>query len=94
MGTGEAGRSTPLERGVWGILATPFDGADAVDVDSMQRQIEFFSHAGARVVVALGVFGEAARLDASERRAVGHAALSSAAEHGLGTGHRADDHRP
>lgn len=85
MTTDDTARPTPLERGVWGILATPFDRSGAVDLDSMSRQIELFARAGARGVVALGVFGEAARLDEAERRTVAHAALSSAAAHGLGT---------
>ena len=85
MTSDETTRPTPLERGVWGILATPFDETGAVEPGSMPRQIELFARAGARGVVALGVFGEAARLDATERRAVGHAALDGAAEHGLGT---------
>ena len=85
MTSDDTTRPTPLERGVWGILATPFDGEGAVDLGSMPRQVELFAGAAAQGVVALGVFGEAARLDESERRAVAHAALSSAAELGLGT---------
>lgn len=75
---------TPLERGVWGILATPFLGGSEVDVASLRRQIELFARTGARGVVALGVFGEAAKLDADERRHVAHEALSVAHELGLG----------
>ena len=85
MPKNDVARPTPLEHGVWGILATPFDGRDAVDLVSLRRQIELFADAGARGVVALGVFGEAARLDEDERRTVAHAALTNAAEHGLGT---------
>jgi 4-hydroxy-tetrahydrodipicolinate synthase len=75
---------TPLERGVWGILATPFLGGAEVDVASLRRQIELFARTGARGVVALGVFGEAAKLDAEERRHVAHEALTVAHELGLG----------
>jgi 4-hydroxy-tetrahydrodipicolinate synthase len=75
---------TPLERGVWGILATPFLDGAAVDVVSLRRQIELFARTGAKGVVALGVFGEAAKLDADERRQVAHEALTAA--HGLGLG--------
>jgi 4-hydroxy-tetrahydrodipicolinate synthase len=78
-------RPTPLERGVWGILATPFTADDTVDVVSLRRQIELLAHCGARGVVALGVFGEGARLDADERRTVAHETLHVAHEHGLGT---------
>jgi 4-hydroxy-tetrahydrodipicolinate synthase len=75
---------TPLERGVWGILATPFIGGAEVDVASLRRQIELFARTGAQGVVALGVFGEAAKLDADERRHVAHEALTVAHERGLG----------
>lgn len=76
---------TPLERGVWGILATPFDASGAVDTASLEVQIELFARTGARGVVALGVFGEAARLDADERRLVATVALTTAQRLGLGT---------
>ena len=76
---------TPLERGIWGILATPFDAAGAVDTASLEQQIELFARTGARGVVALGVFGEAARLDADERRLVATVALTTALRLGLGT---------
>ncbi len=75
---------TPLERGVWGILATPFHADGSVDVVSLERQIEFFAGTGARGVVALGVFGEAAKLDASERAQVATTALTVAQRLGLG----------
>ena len=76
---------TPLERGIWGILATPFDATGAVDTASLEQQIELFARTGARGVVALGVFGEAARLDADERRLVATVALTTALRLGLGT---------
>jgi len=61
----------PLARGVWGILATPFHGDDlAVDTDSLARLVKLYARAGARGVVALGVLGEAARLDTAERERV------------------------
>ena len=61
----------PLTRGVWGILATPFCGDDlAVDTDSLARLVELYVRVGARGVVALGVLGEAARLDTGERQRV------------------------
>lgn len=60
-----------LENGLWAVLTTPFtdDGA-AVDHDSLRRQVDYVLEAGARGLVALGVFGEAARLSASERAEV------------------------
>lgn len=60
-----------LARGVWMILATPFEGPGGViDHASLARQVALAPAIGARGVVALGVFGESARLDATERRAV------------------------
>ncbi len=76
---------TPLERGVWGILATPFHADGSIDTASLERQIEFFARTGARGVVALGVFGEAAKLDAPERAQVARTALAVAQRLGLGT---------
>jgi 4-hydroxy-tetrahydrodipicolinate synthase len=75
--------TTPLERGVWGILATPFSGPQLdIDVASLHRQIELYREIGARGVVALGVFGEAGKLDAAEQRRVIEATGESAG--GLG----------
>jgi 4-hydroxy-tetrahydrodipicolinate synthase len=60
-----------LEPGVWGILATPFIGPRlSVDTDSLVRLVEHYRQIGATGVVALGVLGEAARLDAAERESV------------------------
>ncbi len=60
-----------LAHGVWGILATPFHGDGlAVDHASLERLVMLYRQAGARGVVALGVLGEAARLDSAERQAV------------------------
>jgi len=74
----------PLERGVWGVLATPFHADDRIDTASLVRQVELFARVGARGVVALGVFGEAARLDADERAEVAAAALTASRRLGLG----------
>jgi 4-hydroxy-tetrahydrodipicolinate synthase len=61
----------PLGRGVWVILATPFEGpGGGVDHVSLARQVALAPAIGARGVVALGVFGESARLSPEERRAV------------------------
>jgi 4-hydroxy-tetrahydrodipicolinate synthase len=60
-----------LEHGVWQILATPFRGADmGVDHASLRRVVEHAQAVGVAGVVALGVLGEAARLDSAERAAV------------------------
>jgi 4-hydroxy-tetrahydrodipicolinate synthase len=61
----------PLARGVWGILATPFCGQSlAIDTDSLARLVAHYRLVGATGVVALGVLGEAARLNTAERRLV------------------------
>ena len=61
----------PLERGLWGILATPFTGATkTVDTDSLRRQVELFTDIGAAGVVALGVFGEGSALSSTEQTTV------------------------
>ncbi len=68
-----------LESGVWGILATPFTGPHrSVDTDSLTRLVEHYSQIGATGVVALGVLGEAARLDAAERETVLRHVVASA----------------
>jgi 4-hydroxy-tetrahydrodipicolinate synthase len=74
--------SAPLARGVWVILATPFErpGGD-VDHASLARQVELAPAIGARGVVALGVFGESARLDDAERRAVVTTVVRALAPH-------------
>ncbi len=60
-----------LERGLWGILATPFSGAaHEVDLDSLRREVDLFVTTGAAGVVALGVFGEGASLNSGEQAAV------------------------
>jgi 4-hydroxy-tetrahydrodipicolinate synthase len=60
-----------LAPGVWGVLATPLtaDGS-AVDTESLTRQVQHYVRIGATGVTALGVFGEAARLNPDERRTV------------------------
>jgi 4-hydroxy-tetrahydrodipicolinate synthase len=78
-------RPTPLERGVWGILATPFHADGSVDAASLERQVELFAATGARGVVALGVFGEASKLNAGERIEVATTALTAALRLGLDT---------
>lgn len=60
-----------LDPGVWGIVATPFAGAD-LDVDraSLTALVQLYRRAGAAGLTLLGVFGEASKLDTAERRAV------------------------
>lgn len=60
-----------LQRGVWGVLATPFTG-ESLDVceRSLVRAVEHYRAVGATGLTVLGVFGEAARLSLAEQRAV------------------------
>lgn len=73
--------NAPLEPGIWGILATPFAGDDlAVDTESLARLVRHYRAVGARGVVALGVLGEAARLDTQERATVLRTAVEAAGD--------------
>lgn len=60
-----------LSRGVWGVVATPFQGS-AFDVceTSLIRLVEHYRQVGAAGLTVLGVFGEAARLSLAEQRDV------------------------
>ena len=60
-----------LSPGVWGVVATPFQGP-GLDLDrtSLARIAAHFEATGATGLTVLGVFGEAAQLSASERRTV------------------------
>lgn len=60
-----------LAPGVWGVLATPFRGAGLdVDTDGLADLAGHAEAAGVSGLTVLGVFGEAARLSAAERRTV------------------------
>ena len=56
--------------GVYSVLPTPFTAAGDVDEASLRKTIDLFVGAGVNGVTALGVTGEVARLDDSERRRV------------------------
>jgi 4-hydroxy-tetrahydrodipicolinate synthase len=58
-------------------MATPFDSSGAVDERAIVKQIELYRRVGAAGVVALGVFGEAAKLDSQEKRNVVRAVTAS-----------------
>ncbi len=62
---------TPLQPGVWGVLATPFTGS-VLDLDEagLGRLCEYYQSVGVTGLTALGVFGEAAQLTARERATV------------------------
>lgn len=60
-----------LAPGVWGVVATPFLGsALEVDEPSLTRLVKHYEQIGTTGLTVLGVFGEAARLSAGERRTV------------------------
>ncbi|GDY32713.1 dihydrodipicolinate synthase family protein [Gandjariella thermophila] len=63
--------TSPLARGVWGVVATPFAGS-TLDVDeaSLGRLVAHYESVGVTGLTVLGVFGEAARLSTAERAAV------------------------
>ena len=73
-----------LRPGVWGVLPTPFDDETfAVDTSSLTTVVERYRQlaSGGDVagVVALGVFGEAARLTREERAEVLRTVITAAA---------------
>lgn len=70
----------PLAPGVWGVLATPFADDLALDLSSVERLVDHYRGVGAAGVVALGVLGEAARLDSEERTRVLQAVVGAAKE--------------
>lgn len=60
-----------LAPGVWGVVATPFQGSTLdVDLDSLSELVEHYQAIGATGLTVLGVFGEAAALTVEERRQV------------------------
>lgn len=62
---------TPLPHGLWGVLATPFHGADlAVDLASLRREVDLYLSVPADGFVVLGVFGEGVALDSAEQAVV------------------------
>ena len=59
-----------LAPGVWGVVATPFQGSSLdVDLDSLAGLVERYEAIGATGLTVLGVFGEAAALTAGGTRA-------------------------
>ena len=69
--------NSPLPHGLWGVLATPFDDNLSVDLPSLRNEVASFAEDGCDGLVALGVFGEAASLDADEADAVAGTVASS-----------------
>ena len=57
-------------KGIFNILATPFDADTAVDYASLRRLVRFQMAVGAQGLTILGVMGEAAKLSVDERKAI------------------------
>ena len=57
-------------RGIFNILATPFDPEGRVDIDSLNNLVDFQIDLGAHGLTILGVLGEAAKLTVEERQLV------------------------
>ncbi|MDA2890761.1 dihydrodipicolinate synthase family protein [Mycolicibacterium sp. BiH015] len=66
-----------LDKGLWGVLATPFDEYLNVDFESLRNEVASFSEDGCGGLVALGVFGEAASLQPDEAAAVAQTVAST-----------------
>ncbi|TDD05031.1 dihydrodipicolinate synthase family protein [Saccharopolyspora terrae] len=61
----------PLAPGVWGVVATPFtESTQDVDLASLSKLVGHYRRIGVTGLTVLGVFGEAVRLSAAEKRAV------------------------
>jgi 4-hydroxy-tetrahydrodipicolinate synthase len=65
--------------GVYSVLPTPFTAGGEVDERSLRRVIDLFVDAGVNGVTVLGVTGEVARLDESERQRVLEATIEQVA---------------
>lgn len=57
-------------RGVYVIAPTPFGADGAIDFGSIDRLVDFYRASGVTGITALGVMGEAGKLDAAESIAV------------------------
>jgi 4-hydroxy-tetrahydrodipicolinate synthase len=61
----------PVSPGVWGVVATPFQGSTLdVDEGSLATLVEHYEAIGVTGLTVLGVFGEAAALSTAERELV------------------------
>ncbi|MDP1630613.1 MAG: dihydrodipicolinate synthase family protein [Caulobacter sp.] len=60
---------TEQARGVYAIAVTPFTPDGAVDVESVDRMVDFYEGAGVDGLTILGILGEAPKLDQVEAEA-------------------------
>lgn len=65
-------------RGVWAIMATPFDEAGRLDLDSLRSLVDFEIQAGVDGLTILGVMGEAHKLTDAERDQVVRTTIDAA----------------
>lgn len=65
--------------GVFSVLPTPFRGGGDIDTDSLKKVVDLIVGAGVHGVTALGVTGEASRLNERERRLVVETVVTQAA---------------
>jgi 4-hydroxy-tetrahydrodipicolinate synthase len=68
-----------LLEGVFSVLPTPFRDDGALDLESLRRVVDLFIAAGVNGLTALGVTGEVARLNDTERHEVLEAVIDQAA---------------
>lgn len=61
---------TSIFKGIFNILATPFNAQYQLDLDSLRRLVMFQLDKGAKGITILGVLGEAAKLSVDERHQV------------------------
>ena len=54
-------------RGLYSILATPFDSQGRIDEESLRSLVNFELEAGVNGITILGILGEVLRLSDSER---------------------------
>jgi 4-hydroxy-tetrahydrodipicolinate synthase len=80
-----------LEHGLWAVLPTPFHHDGSLDRDSLTTTVGHYVSGGAVGLVALGVFGEAAQLDAAEKATVVADVAAAAPGHRLVVGLSARD---
>jgi dihydrodipicolinate synthase/N-acetylneuraminate lyase len=74
---------TPLQlRGVYPVFQTPFDDSERVDLEELEREIEWIALQGVHGIV-LGMVSEVLRLTDAERRSVLITACRAAAAFGL-----------
>jgi len=69
--------NTPSFRGVYPILATPFQDDESPDLDSLRHMVRFMQRLGVDGVTVLGVLGEANRMLDREREAVVRCAVQA-----------------